>query len=276
MEATVKITAAQVNELRQKTGAGMMDCKKALVEAGGDFDTAIDLLRKQGQKVAAKRSDREATEGFVIGKAKANKVVLLRLNCETDFVAKTEGFTGFANGLIDLVLNGSVTSAETLNEASYNGSTVAAAITELTGKTGEKIEIGGLDIIEAATVVAYNHPGNRVGTIVGLNKAGFEEMARDVAMQAAAMAPVALNKESVSAEVIAKEIEIGKELAIQEGKPADMAEKISEGRLGKFFKENTLMEQAFIKDNKLNVAQYLKSGDPELTVTDFKRFSLGN
>jgi len=276
LEATVKITAAQVNELRQKTGAGMMDCKKALVEAGGDFDTAIDLLRKQGQKVAAKRSDREATEGFVIGKAKANKVVLLRLNCETDFVAKTEGFTGFANGLIDLVLNGSVTSAETLNEASYNGSTVAAAITELTGKTGEKIEIGGLDIIEAATVVAYNHPGNRVGTIVGLNKAGFEEMARDVAMQAAAMAPVALNKESVSAEVIAKEIEIGKELAIQEGKPADMAEKISEGRLGKFFKENTLMEQAFIKDNKLNVAEYLKSGDPELTVTDFKRFSLGN
>jgi len=276
LEATVKITAAQVNELRQKTGAGMMDCKKALVEAGGDFDTAIDLLRKQGQKVAAKRSDREATEGFVIGKAKANKVVLLRLNCETDFVAKTEGFTGFANGLIDLVLNGSVTSAETLNEASYNGSTVAAAITELTGKTGEKIEIGGLDIIEAATVVAYNHPGNRVGTIVGLNKAGFEEMARDVAMQAAAMAPVALNKESVSAEVIAKEIEIGKELAIQEGKPADMAEKIAEGRLGKFFKENTLMEQAFIKDNKLNVAQYLKSGDPELTVTDFKRFSLGN
>ncbi len=272
----MKITAAQVNELRQKTGAGMMDCKKALVEAGGDFDTAIDLLRKQGQKVAAKRSDREATEGFVIGKAKANKVVLLRLNCETDFVAKTEGFTGFANGLIDLVLNGSVTSAETLNEASYNGSTVAAAITELTGKTGEKIEIGGLDIIEAATVVAYNHPGNRVGTIVGLNKAGFEEMARDVAMQAAAMAPVALNKESVSAEVIAKEIEIGKELAIQEGKPADMAEKIAEGRLGKFFKENTLMEQAFIKDNKLNVAQYLKSGDPELTVTDFKRFSLGN
>ncbi|MBP9152806.1 MAG: elongation factor Ts [Flavobacteriales bacterium] len=272
----MKITAAQVNELRQKTGAGMMDCKKALVEAGGDFDTAIDLLRKQGQKVAAKRSDRDATEGYVIGKTNGNKVVLLRLNCETDFVAKTEGFIGFANDLVDIVLKGSITTAEALNEASYNGSTVAAAITELTGKTGEKVEIGGLGIIEAATVVAYNHPGNRVGTIVGLNKAGFEEMGRDVAMQAAAMAPVALNKESVSAEVIAKEIEIGKELAIQEGKPADMAEKIAEGRLGKFFKENTLMEQAFIKDNKLNVAQYLKTGNPELTVTDFKRFSLGN
>jgi elongation factor Ts len=276
LEATVKITAAQVNELRQKTGAGMMDCKKALVEAGGDFDTAIDLLRKQGQKVAAKRSDRDATEGYVIGKTSGNKVVLLRLNCETDFVAKTEGFIGFANDLVDIVLSGSITTAEALNEASYNGSTVAAAITELTGKTGEKVEVGGLEIIEAATVVAYNHPGNRVGTIVGLNKAGYEEMGRDVAMQAAAMAPVALNKESVSAEVIAKEIEIGKELAIQEGKPADMAEKIAEGRLGKFFKENTLMEQAFIKDNKLNVAQYLKTGNPELTVTDFKRFSLGN
>ena len=272
----MKITAAQVNELRKKTGAGMMDCKKALVEAGGDFDAAIDFLRKQGQKVAAKRSDRDAAEGIVLGKVNGNKAVLLNLSCETDFVAKTDDFVAFANELLDLVFDQNLTTIDAVVAATYKGATVSEAITELTGKTGEKIEVSGLGVFEAETVVAYNHPGNRVGTIVGLNKAGFEEMARDVAMQAAAMAPVALNKESVSDEVIAKEIEIGKELAIQEGKPADMAEKIAQGRLGKFFKENTLMEQAFIKDNKISVAQYLKTGDPELTVTEFKRFSLGS
>jgi elongation factor Ts len=276
LEATVKITAAQVHELRKKTGAGMMDCKKALVEAEGDFNTAIDLLRKQGQKVAAKRSDRDAAEGIVLGKVSGNKAILLNLSCETDFVAKTDGFLDFANELLDLAFENNLTNPESLVAATYNGSTVSEAITELTGKTGEKIQVSGLNVIEAETVVTYNHPGNRVGTIVGLNKAGFEELGRDVAMQAAAMAPVALNKESVSAEVIAKEIEIGKDLAIQEGKPEAMAEKIAQGRLGKFFKENTLMEQAFIKDNKQTVANYLKSADPELTVTDFKRFSLGN
>ncbi|MDA9120503.1 translation elongation factor Ts [Flavobacteriales bacterium] len=276
MEATVKITAAQVNELRKKTGAGMMDCKKALVEAAGDFDAAIDLLRKQGQKVAAKRSDRDASEGMVLGKVNGNKAVLLNLSCETDFVAKTDDFIGFANGLLDLAFENNLSSAEALVAATYNGTPVSEAIIELTGKTGEKIAVSGLEVIEAETVVAYNHPGNRVGTIVALNKAGFEELGRDVAMQAAAMAPVALNKEAVSDEVIAKEIEIGKELAIQEGKPEAMAEKIAQGRLGKFFKENTLMEQAFIKDNKQTVANYLKGADPELTVTDFKRFSLGS
>lgn len=276
MEATVKITAAQVNELRKKTGAGMMDCKKALVEAGGDFDTAIDLLRKQGQKVAAKRSDRDAAEGIVLGKVSGNKAVLLNLSCETDFVAKTEDFIAFANDLLDLAIEKNLTSPEILSVATYKGAAVSEAITELTGKTGEKIEVSGLEVIAADTVVAYNHPGNRVGAIVGLNKPGFEELARDVAMQAAAMAPVALNKESVSDAVIAKEIEIGKELAIQEGKPEAMAEKIAQGRLSKFFKENTLMEQAFIKDNKLSVADYLKSADPELTVVEFKRFSLGS
>lgn len=272
----MKITAAQVNELRKKTGAGMMDCKKALVEAAGDFDAAIDLLRKQGQKVAAKRSDRDAAEGIVLGKVNGNKAILLNLSCETDFVAKTDDFVGFANNLLDLAFENNLTDVAALNAASLNGTLVTEAITELTGKTGEKIEVSGLGVIEADTVVAYNHPGNRVGTIVALNKAGFEEQGRDVAMQAAAMAPVALNKESVSDEVIAKEIEIGKDLAIQEGKPEAMAEKIAQGRLGKFFKENTLMEQAFIKDNKQSVAAYLKSVDPELTVTDFKRFSLGS
>ena len=272
----MKITAAQVNELRKKTGAGMMDCKKALVEAGGDFDAAIDLLRKQGQKVAAKRSDRDAAEGIVLGKVSGNKAILLNLSCETDFVAKTDDFVGFANNLLDLAFENNLSDMDALVAASLNGTLVSEAITELTGKTGEKIEVSGLNVIEADTVVAYNHPGNRVGAIVGLNKAGFEELGRDVAMQAAAMAPVALNKDSVPDEVIAKEIEIGKDLAIQEGKPAEMAEKIAQGRLGKFFKENTLMEQAFIKDNKKSVANYLKEADPELTVTEFKRFSLGS
>lgn len=276
MEATVKITAAQVNELRKETGAGMMDCKKALVEAGGDFQKAIEVLRKQGQKVAAKRSDRDAAEGIVLGKTAGNKAVLLSLNCETDFVAKTEGFVGFANDLVDLALKNGAATADALLGLSYNGATVADAITEQTGKTGEKVEVSGINIIEADTVVAYNHPGNKVGAIVGLNKAGHEEVARDVAMQAAAMAPIALNKDQVSEEVIAKEIEIGKDLAIKEGKPAEMAEKIAQGRLGKFFKENTLLEQAFIKDNKKSVANYLKESDPELTVTEFKRFSLGS
>ena len=272
----MKITAAQVNELRKQTGAGMMDCKKALVEAEGDFEKAVEVLRKQGQKVAAKRSDRDAAEGIVLGKTNGNKAVLFNLSCETDFVAKTDDFVAFANGLIDLIFANGISTLEQLLGSSYNGKSVSEAITELTGKTGGKIEVSGLEVIEAETVVAYNHPGNRVGTIVGLNKGGFEEMAKDVAMQAAAMAPIALNKESVSDEVIAKEIEIGKDLAIQEGKPADMAEKIAQGRLGKFFKENTLLEQAFIKDNKLSVAQYLKTGDPELTVTAFKRFGLGS
>ena len=272
----MKITAAQVNELRKTTGAGMMDCKKALVEAEGDFDTAIEILRKKGQKVAAKRSDRDAAEGVVLGKTNGNKAVLLNLSCETDFVAKTDDFVGFANGLIDLAFENGLSSVEELTAATYNGTPVTDAITELTGKTGEKIEVSGLNVIEADTVVAYNHPGNRVGAIVGLNKGGFEEMARDVAMQAAAMAPVALNKDSVPQSVIDKELEIGKDLAIQEGKPAEMAEKIAQGRLGKFFKENTLLDQAFIKDNKQSVANYLKTGDPELTVTEFKRFSLGS
>ena len=175
----MKITAAQVNELRKKTGAGMMDCKKALVEAAGDFDAAIDLLRKQGQKVAAKRSDRDAAEGMVLGKVNGNKAVLLNLSCETDFVAKTDDFIGFANGLLDLAFENNLSSAEALVAATYNGTPVSEAIIELTGKTGEKIAVSGLEVIEAETVVAYNHPGNRVGTIVGLNKAGFEELGRD-------------------------------------------------------------------------------------------------
>lgn len=270
-----QITASQVNELRKQTGAGMMDCKKALVEANGDMEAAVDFLRKQGQKVAAKRSDRDATEGVVLGGSNGNIGAIVRLNCETDFVAKTDDFVAFATELLNLALDKQPAGVEALLALPYVGSTVAEAITALSGKTGEKVELSGLEYIKAETVVAYNHPGNRVGSIVGLNKGGdYEAVAKDVAMQVAAMAPVALNKDSVPQSVIDKEVEIGKELAIQEGKPADMAEKIALGRLNKFFKESTLLEQVFVKDGKISVKDYLTKADKELTVTDFKRFSL--
>lgn len=270
-----QITASQVNELRKQTGAGMMDCKNALVEANGDMEVAVDILRKQGQKVAAKRSDRDAREGVVLGGSKNGLGAIVVLNCETDFVAKTEGFIAFANDLLNLSLEKQPADIAALIALSYDGATVADALTNLSGKTGEKVEISGLEYIKAATVVAYNHPGNKVGSIVGLNKGGnLDSVARDVAMQVAAMAPVAVNKEGVPQSVVDKEIEIGKDLAIQEGKPADMAEKIAVGRLAKFFKESTLLEQVFVKDGKISVKEYLSQSDKELTVTDFKRFSL--
>jgi elongation factor Ts len=276
--STMAITAADVNKLRQITGAGMMDCKKALTEANGDFDAAIDLLRKQGQKVAAKRADRDATEGLVIAKTTADNTrgVLVCVNCETDFVAKNNDFTAFAEQLAQIALDKNIGSIEGLKSAAFNsnGLSVAEKLIEQTGVIGEKIDISACSEVSAAFVYAYNHPGNKVASIVGLNKAGHETAAKDVAMQIAAMAPIALNKESVPQSVIDKEIEIGKDLAIQEGKPAEMAEKIAQGRLNKFFKENTLLQQEFIKDNKMTVEQYLKSVDKDLTAVDFKRHSL--
>lgn len=272
------ITAADVNKLRQITGAGMMDCKKALTEANGDFDAAIDVLRKQGQKVAAKRADRDATEGLVIAKTNANSThgVLVCVNCETDFVAKNADFTAMAERMATIALEKGLSSVDALKAAAYdsNGMTIAEKLIEQTGVIGEKIDVSACSEVKAPFVYAYNHPGNKVASIVGLNKAGFETAAKDVAMQIAAMGPIALNKESVPQNVIDKEIEIGKELAIQEGKPADMAEKIAMGRLNKFFKESTLLAQEFIKDNKLSVEQYLQSQDKGLTATDFKRHSL--
>jgi len=276
--STMAITAADVNKLRQITGAGMMDCKKALTEANGDFDAAIDYLRKQGQKVAAKRADRDASEGLVIAKTSADGTqgVLVCVNCETDFVAKNSDFAAMADRLATIALEKGASSVEALKATAYdsNGMSIAEKLIEQTGVIGEKIEVSVCSEVKAAFVYAYNHPGNKVASIVGLNKAGFETAAKDVAMQIAAMGPIALNKESVPQSVIDKELEIGKELAIQEGKPADMADKIAAGRLNKFFKESTLLAQEFIKDNKLTVEQYLKSQDKDLTATDFKRHSL--
>lgn len=272
------ITAADVNKLRQVTGAGMMDCKKALTEANGDFDLAIDVLRKQGQKVAAKRADRDASEGLVFAKTSADNTrgVLVCVNCETDFVAKNADFTAMAERMATIALEKGLDSVEALKAAAYdsNGLSIAEKLIEQTGVIGEKIDVSACAQVTAPFVYAYNHPGNKVASIVGLNKVGFEIAAKDVAMQIAAMGPIALDKASTPQSVIDKELEIGKELAIQEGKPADMAEKIAQGRLNKFFKESTLLAQEFIKDNKLNVEQYLKTQDKDLTATAFKRHSL--
>ncbi len=272
------ITAADVNKLRQMTGAGMMDCKKALTEANGDFEAAIDVLRKQGQKVAAKRADRDATEGLVIAKTNADNTVgvLVCVNCETDFVAKNADFTAMAERMTTIALEKGLNSVDALKAAAYdsNGMTIAEKLIEQTGVIGEKIDVSACAEVKAPYVYAYNHPGNKVASLVGLNKAGFENAAKDVAMQVAAMGPVALDKANTPQNIIDKELEIGKELAIQEGKPADMAEKIAQGRLNKFFKESTLLAQEFIKDNKLSVEQYLKGQDKDLTATDFKRHSL--
>lgn len=273
-----KITAAEVNKLRKQTGAGMMDCKKALVEAEGDFDKAIELLRKKGQKVAAKRGDNDASEGLVVAKSAADSSngIIITLNCETDFVAKNSDFVDFANKLADIALSNNAKSVDELKSFDFDGITVEEKLTEQIGKIGEKIEVSSVGNIAADTVIAYNHPGNQVASLVGLNKAGesVAEAGRDVAMQIAAMNPVGLNKESVSQEVIDKEIEIGKDLARQEGKPEEMLEKIAMGKLNKFFKENTLLEQAYIKDNKQSVQKYLDSVESGLTVTAFHRYSL--
>ncbi len=275
----MKITAAEVNKLRKQTGAGMMDCKKALVEAEGDFDQAVDILRKKGQKVAAKRSDREAAEGVVLAKSSADGKygAIITLNCETDFVAKNEDFTNFASTILEIALESKPADLAALKALTYgdSGMTIEEKITEQTGVIGEKIDLSGYATVDAGSVISYIHPGNKLASLVGLNKEGnFSEVGRDVAMQVAAMAPVALDESSVPADVVAKELEVGKDLAIQEGKPAEMAENIAKGRLKKFFKENTLLNQAFIKDNKKSIQQYLGEQENGLSVTQFERFSL--
>ncbi len=275
------ITAADVNKLRKQTGAGMMDCKKALVEAEGDFEKAIDLLRKKGQKVAANRGDRDANEGLVIAKTTNDnkKAVMVVVNCETDFVAKNQDFGVFANRILDIAIEKNPASLDELKGLSFdgNGLTIADKITEQTGVIGEKIDVSGYEVVEADQAVAYNHPGNKLASIVGLNKAGeaMAEAGKQVAMQVAAMDPIAIDESNVPSDVIAREMEIGKEQAIAEGKPAEMADKIAEGKVKKYLKENTLLNQASVRDNKKTVAQLLNEVENGLTVTDFKRIMLG-
>ncbi|NQZ45707.1 MAG: elongation factor Ts [Flavobacteriaceae bacterium] len=272
-----KITAAEVNKLRKTTGAGMMDCKNALVEADGDFDKAIEILRKKGQKVAAKRADRDSSEGAAIAKVngESSAGVIISLNCETDFVAKNESFVTLANELADLALG--FDSKDDFLAAAFNGMTVAEKLTEQTGVIGEKIEIGSFEKLSAPFVGSYIHAGNKIATLVGLsaNVDGAATAAKDVAMQAAAMNPVALNEEGVDQSVIDKEIEIAKDQLRQEGKPEAMLDNIAKGKLKRFFKDNTLVNQAFIKDSKQSVSQYVKSVASDLEVTGFSRVALG-
>ncbi len=272
----VKITAAEVNRLRKTTGAGMMDCKKALVEAEGDFDKAIEILRKKGQKVAAKRADRESSEGAAIAKVNSDNTVgvSIVLGCETDFVGKNESFVNLAHDLAEIALN--YASKEEFLAADYNGMSVSEKLIEQTGVIGEKLDINAFEKIEAPFVGSYIHAGNKIATLVGLsqNVEGAAVVAKDVAMQAAAMNPIALNEEGVDASVVEKEIEIAKDQLRQEGKPEAMLENIAKGKLKRFFKDNTLINQAFIKDSKVSVADYVKSiGD--VSVTDFRRVALG-
>jgi elongation factor Ts len=271
-----KISAADVNKLRKATGAGMMDCKKALVEAEGDFDTAVEVLRKKGQKVAANRADRDSSEGAVIARVNddATVGVIVSLNCETDFVAKNESYVTLANQLADVALTHD--SLDSFLAADFNGMSVADKLTEQTGVIGEKIEIGGFERLEGAFVGSYIHAGNKIATLTSLSAGvdGAAEAAKNVAMQAAAMNPIALNEEGVDAATVEKEIEIAKDQLRQEGKPEAMLDNIAKGKLKRFFKDNTLVNQAYIKDGKQSVSDYVKSVDAGLTVTGFKRVAL--
>ena len=271
-----KISAADVNKLRKATGAGMMDCKKALVEAEGDFDTAVEVLRKKGQKVAANRADRDSSEGAVIARVNddATVGVIVSVNCETDCVAKNESYVTLANQLADVAL--AHDSIDSFLAADFNGMSVADKLTEQTGVIGEKIEIGGFERLEGAFVGSYIHAGNKIATLTSLSAGvdGAAEAAKNVAMQAAAMNPIALNEEGVDAATVEKEIEIAKDQLRQEGKPEAMLDNIAKGKLKRFYKDNTLVNQAYIKDGKQSVSDYVKSVDAELSVTGFKRVAL--
>ena len=273
------ISAQDVKNLREMTGAGMMDCKAALTEANGDVEKAIEILRLKGQKLSVKRADREAKEGVVLASVTddGKRGVVIRLSSETDFVSKNEDFINLAKEFAKIALDKFPADLEHLLKLPYQNITIGEKVNEQVGVIGEKIELADYQKIEAPQVVSYIHMGNKAGVIVGLNKpdAEFKDAGRDVAMQVAAMKPVALDKDGVDASIIEKEIEIGKELARQEGKPEEMLEKIALGKLNRFFKDNTLLAQAFVKDNSMSVEAYLKSINKDLTVTEFKHIKLG-
>jgi elongation factor Ts len=274
------VTAAEVSKLRKITGAGMMDCKHALEEANGDYEKAVEIIRKKGQLVASKRADREAGEGVVLAKASADGKLgaMIVLNCETDFVAKNDNYIKFAQSILDLALTNNPADLESLKQLSMEGRKVGDQVVEQVGIIGEKIDLSYFNKIEAAQVIPYIHPGNKLATLVGLNKTANIQVGKDIAMQVAAMSPVAIDRDSVSAATIEKEKEIALEQTKNDprnqGKPANILEKIAEGKLEKFFKEGTLLNQEFTKDNTKTIRQYLQSVDKDLTVTGFLRFSL--
>ena len=274
------ITATDVNKLRQMTGAGMMDCKKALVEADGDFDKAIEILRKKGQKLSEKRADRETKEGSVFVRTSEDKTsaIIISFTCETDFVAKNDDFQSLGNEIADAAMANNPADLAALNALSLGSQTVQDKVTEYVGKIGEKLEVSHYETVTAEQVASYIHSNGKLGVLVALTGAGGNDVSdagKDVGMQIAAMNPVAVDKDGVDQATIEKEIEIGKEQARQEGKPENIIEKIAMGKLNKFFQENTLLSQAFVKDSKQTVQQYLDSVNKGLTVTAFKRVSIG-
>jgi elongation factor Ts len=277
--STLTISAADVNKLRQETGAGMMDCKKALTETNGDFEAAKDYLRKKGAKIAAARQDRDSNEGVVISRASADGKlgVIIELNCETDFVAKNADFVAFANAIADVAVKSKPATLEALNELTVDGQKISEAIIEKTGTIGEKIGVSKYELVTGEKVIAYIHGNYRLGVLVALSKnvADADAAGKDVAMQIAAMSPVAIDKDGVDATTIERELEIAKEQTRAEGKPEAMVEKIAVGRLNKFYKDATLLNQEFVKDASKSVGQFLDSIDKGLTVTAFKRVALG-
>jgi elongation factor Ts len=271
------INAADVAKLRRVTLAGMMDCKKALEESDGNFDKAIEIIRKKGQAVANKRADREASEGVVLSKVSSDGKtgVMIVLNSETDFVAKNADFLALANKILDLAVTKKPANLDGLKSLQMDGGKVGDKVIEYIGIIGEKLDLSYFEKIDAAHVQAYIHPGNRLATLVGFTKSGIDvQVYKDIAMQIAAMNPVAIDKDLGPESVIAQEIEIGKEQAKRDGKPEEMLEKIAQGKLSKFFKESTLLNQDFVKNNKITIRQYLQSVSKDLTVTEFKRFTL--
>ena len=273
----VKITASEVNKLRKSTGAGMMDCKNALVEANGDFNSAIEILRKKGQKVAAKRADRESSEGVAIAVTNKDNSsgIGIVLACETDFVGKNVDFIELAYKIAKVGLN--CNSKEELLDSSLEGISIEEKLLEQTGVIGEKIEINNFVRIDANYVGSYIHAGNKISSLIGFSKNSdnIEVVGKDIAMQVAAMNPIALDENNVNAQIIEKEIEIAKDQLRAEGKPEEMLDKIAQGKLKRFFKDNTLVHQSFIKDNKMSVSQYLSGFESDLKITSFKRVSIG-
>jgi elongation factor Ts len=277
----MSISAADVNQLRKMTGAGMMDCKKALQETNGDFEAAIDFLRKKGQKISANRADREAAEGAVIAKTSTDNTVgvVIELNCETDFVAKNDEFVALANEVASIALANKPADLEALKSLNIGDVTIGERLLSEMGKIGEKIEVSNYEILEGPSVVAYIHAGNRIGVLVVMNQSAsnaITDAGKDAAMQVAAMFPVAVDKDDVDSSIIERELEIGKEQARAEGKPEEMLEKIAQGKLNKFFKESTLLNQDFVKDSSRTVGKMLDDTSKGLKITKFKRVALGS
>lgn len=272
----MEIKAADVAKLRAMTGAGMMDCKKALVEAEGDFDRAQDIIREKGKLVAAKRADRTATQGVVASKIVGQKGYMLCLACETDFVAQNADFVAATNAILDIAVEADAADLDALLAVVKDGKTVAEIVTEKSGQTGEKVELAYYGKIEAPMCVTYIHMNSKLGTLIGFNKEIDKEVAKDVAMQAAAMAPIAIDRGDCDPAVVEKEREIGREQARLDGKPEAMLDKIAEGKVNKFLTENTLLNQPLVKNNKISVGAYIKQADAEATVVAYKRFSLND